>query len=91
MARRYEQENGDDLTIIGMAGLDGTDAMQRFVDQFDIPFLNTVSENGRLWARFGIPVQGAWYFLNQDGHGEAVPYDLSGDELAAKLDGLLVD
>ena len=72
-----------------MAGLDGTDAMQGFVDSYDIPFRNTVSENGRLWVRFSIAVQGAWFFLNQDGQGEAVPSDLYGDELAAKLDDLL--
>jgi hypothetical protein len=89
VARRYEQAHGDELSIVGMAGLAGTDSMQRFVDTFDIPFPNTVSENGQLWARFSIAVQGAWFFLNQDGRGEAVPSDLSGEELAARLDDLL--
>ncbi len=89
MARQYEAEHGDDLAVIGMAGLADPGAMEGFVDTFDIGFPNTVSEDGRLWARFSIPVQGAWYLLNDDGTGEPVPYDLTGEELAAALDDLL--
>jgi hypothetical protein len=72
-----------------MAGLDSPEAMQDFVDQFAIPFPNTVSEDGSLWPRFDIAVQGAWFFLNDDGRGEAIPFDLSGDQLADALDQLL--
>ena len=72
-----------------MAGLSDAGSMQSFVARFDITFPNTVSEDGRLWARFGIPVQGAWYLLNDDGTGEPIPYDLTGEELAAALDDLL--
>ena len=72
-----------------MAGLDSEDAMQAFVDAYGLPFPNTVSGDGTLWARFSIPIQGAWYFLNDDGTGEAVPMDLEAAQLAAKLDALL--
>jgi hypothetical protein len=89
VARRYLREHPDDLAIVGMGGLDDRAAMRAFVDEFGLPFDTVVSEDGRLWARFGIPYQGAWYFLDEDGRGEAVPYDLSGDELADRLDDLL--
>lgn len=89
MARRYIERHGDELAIVGMAGLDSPDAMRAFVEGFGLPFDSTVSEDGRLWARFGIPAQGAWYFLNDDGEGEAVPYDLYADELETALDDLL--
>jgi len=89
VARRYAEDHGDELAIVGMAGLDGREAMQAFVEEFGIPFENVVSEDARLWARFGIPFQGAWYFLNDDGDGEAVPYDLTGEELRVALDDLL--
>ena len=72
-----------------MAGLADPGAMQGFVDAFDIPFENTVSEDGELWRPFGVPFQGSWYLLNDDGTGEVVPYDLEAPELAEALDGLL--
>jgi hypothetical protein len=72
-----------------MAGLADPGAMEGFVEAFGITFPQVVSPDGRLWARFAIPVQGAWYFLNQDGTGEAVPYDLTGAELTERLDDLL--
>ncbi len=72
-----------------MGGLADAGAMDGFVATFDIPFPNTVSEDGRLWARFSIAVQGAWYFLNDDGTGEPVPFDLTGEQLAEALDELL--
>lgn len=72
-----------------MAGLAAPGAMQGFVDAFDISFPNVVSEDGSLWTRFGVPFQGSWYMLNDDGTGEVVPYDLEADELSDKLDELL--
>ena len=72
-----------------MAGLAAPGAMQGFVDAFDIGFPNVVSEDGSLWTRFGVPFQGSWYLLNDDGTGEVVPYDLEADELSDRLDELL--
>lgn len=72
-----------------MAGLDSEDAMQAFVDAYGLPFPNAVSGDGTLWARFSIPIQGAWYFLNDDGTGEPVPMDLEAAQLAERLDALL--
>ena len=72
-----------------MAGLAAPAAMQGFVDAFDIPFDNVVSEDGSLWTPFGVPFQGSWYLLNDDGTGEVVPYDLDGPALTEALDGLL--
>ena len=89
MARDYVDRHGDELAVIGMAGLDSPDAMRAFVDEFGITFPNAVSEDGSLWPRFDIGLQGAWFFLNDDGRGEAIPYDLSGEQLADALDQLL--
>jgi hypothetical protein len=90
VARQYLNKEADRLWVIGMAGLDQRDAMRAFVDTYGLTFFpQTVSEDGSLWPRFGVPFQGTWYFLNQDGHGEVVPYDLEADQLAARLDRLL--
>jgi len=91
VARRYLREHGDDLVIIGMAGLDSPSAMQGFVDTFGLTFPQIVDEDASEWPRFSIGLQGAWYFLDQDGTGTTVPYDLTGEQLAAKLDQLLAD
>jgi hypothetical protein len=74
-----------------MAGLDSPEAMQAFVDEFGLTFPQAVDEDGSTWARFSIALQGAWYFLNDDGTGEVVPYDLTGEQLAEALDRLLAD
>ena len=89
MARQYEKDHGDELSIVGMAGLADPGAMEGFVDAFGIPFENTVSEDGSLWEPFGVPFQGSWYLLNDDGTGEVVPYDLEGPALEEALEGLL--
>lgn len=74
-----------------MAGLDSPEAMQGFVDEFGLGFPQVVSEDASLWPRFDIGLQGAWYFLNDDGTGRVVPTDLTGTQLAEALDGLLAD
>jgi hypothetical protein len=89
VARDYLDRHGDELAIVGMAGLDSPEAMQDFVDEFAITFPQAVSEDGALWPRFDIAIQGAWFFLNDDGRGETIPFDLSGDQLADALDQLL--
>ena len=74
-----------------MAGLDQPEAMQAFVDKYDLSFPQVVDEDGSSWPRFSIALQGAWFFLNQDGRGQAIPYDLTGAQLADALDQLLAE
>jgi hypothetical protein len=92
VARQYLNKEADRLAVVGMAGLDQRDAMRTFVDTYGLSFFpQTVSEDGALWTTFGVPFQGTWYFLNQDGQGEVVPYDLDADQLSAQLDRLLAE
>jgi hypothetical protein len=72
-----------------MAGLDSPEAMQAFVDEYGLTFPQVVSENADLWPRFDVALQGAWYFLNDNGRGQVVPSDLTGEQLADALDQLL--
>ena len=71
-----------------MAALDSTDAMQRFVDEFSLNFPQAVSEDGSLWARFGVPYQPAWVFVNDDGRTTVIQGVLPDDELRRILDEL---
>lgn len=71
-----------------MGGLAGQGDMQRFVDEFGLPFPQTVSEDGRLWSRFGVLGQAEWLFVARDGSTTLVPHDLTGEELTEQLDEL---
>lgn len=63
--------------------------MQRFVDEFGLEFPQGVSEDGTLWASFGVAYQPAWVFVNDDGSSTVVPKSLEPAELRRMLDDLL--
>ena len=63
--------------------------MQDFVDTFDLPFDSTVSGDATLWARFGIAIQGAWVFIDDDGTDTVVPMDLDGAQITEHVEALL--
>lgn len=77
------------MRFVGMGGLGDPGAMQRFVDAFELPFPNTVSVDGRLWARFGVAAQPAWVFVDRTGRAELYPYELSERQLRQILDAML--
>jgi hypothetical protein len=63
--------------------------MQGFVDEFSIGFPQAVSEDGSLWARFGVPYQPAWVFVNDEGRAEVVQGAISEQDLTKILDQLI--
>lgn len=71
-----------------MAGLANQGDLQGFVDDFGLPFPQAVSEDGRLWSRFGVLGQAEWLFVARDGTTTLVPRDLTGDELTEQLNEL---
>lgn len=72
-----------------MPGRDASAAMQAFVDRFSLEFPQAVSEDGSLWARFGVAYQPAWVFVNDDGRAQVVPGSLSEQDLTMALDQLI--
>jgi hypothetical protein len=71
-----------------MAGRDSTGAMQGFVDTFSIGFPQAVSEDGTLWARFGVPYQPAWVFVSDQGDVQVVQGAIPEPDLTRILDQL---
>jgi hypothetical protein len=63
--------------------------MQGFVDEFDLGFPQAITEDGSLWASFGVAYQPAWIFVNDDGSSTVVPKSLEPAELERTLDDLL--
>lgn len=72
-----------------MAGLAAPDAMQGFVDAFDLGFPQTVSVDGRFWAEFGVAGQPAWVFVDDSGRTDLYLQELSRDQLEQILDSLV--
>ncbi|HSH32497.1 MAG: hypothetical protein WBM72_10090 [Actinomycetota bacterium] len=72
-----------------MPGNDGTEAMQGFVDDHDLGFIQAVTEDGSLWTHFGVAYQPAWVFVDDDGTTTVVPYELPESELTSTLDRLI--
>lgn len=63
--------------------------MQGFVDEFGLGFPQAVTEDGSLWANFGVAYQPAWVFVNDDGSSTLVPNPLEPAELDRTLDDML--
>jgi len=72
-----------------MPGRDSAEAMQGFVDAFSLGFPQAVSEDGSLWARFGVAYQPAWVFVNDDGGAQVVPGSIPERDLKEILDQLI--
>lgn len=72
-----------------MAGRDSTDAMEGFIEEFSIGFPQAVSVDGSLWARFGVPYQPAWVFVNDDGSVQVVHGAIPEQDLTKILDELI--
>jgi hypothetical protein len=70
-------------------GNDSRENMRAFVDRFRLGFAQAVTEDGSLWAHFGVAYQPAWVFVNDDGETTLVPYELPKDELERTLDDLI--
>jgi len=77
------------VAFIGVAGNDSTANMQAFVDEFRLGFPQAVTEDGSLWASFGVAYQPAWVFVDDSGETTVVPYELESADLERTLDELI--
>jgi len=77
------------VTVVGVAGLDKTEAMPEFVSLAKVGAIPHISDAaGAVWKRFGVVEQSTFVFL--DPRGEIVGKGpLDGDELADKVAELL--
>ena len=73
------------VAFLGVAALDGADAMRGFVDKYDLQFPNLADTNAEVWARFGVTSQPSYAFISADGSVDVVPGGLSESKLEAKI------
>lgn len=89
MVAQLVRRNEGEITFLGMAGRDSQDAMQEFVGKYGLEGMpQAVSEDGTLWARFGVPYQPAWVFVNDDGTVEVVQGAPPEEQVQSYLDDL---
>jgi peroxiredoxin len=80
------------IRFLGIAWRDTAEAMQDFIDEFGLdsfPHLNDADE--RLFARFGVPFQPAWVFIDSEGDAARVLGSVPEEQLTTILEDLAAD
>lgn len=58
----------DDVTIIGVAGRDDADTYAEWVTARGVDGFDHIADpNGEVWSEFGVVIQPAFTFINDDG------------------------
>jgi peroxiredoxin len=73
------------VDIVGVAWNGTESAMQDFVDRHGLTFTNLRDSSGEVFARFGVPVQPAWVFVDTEGTAALTIGALSSEQLDAEL------
>lgn len=78
----------DDVEFIGIAGRsDDLDEMGEFVEWTGTGAVtHVVDADGSIWEAFGIAVQPAFYFVNQDGTARRAGSGLNTEDILAEVD-----
>lgn len=77
------------MTFIGVAWNGSREAMQAFVERHGLSFPNIVDPGGEVFARYGVPSQPAWVFIDADGGATRVQGSLDDQELVAYIDAIV--
>lgn len=85
MEREYEGE----VTFLGVAWQDTTEAMQEFVDRYGLAMPTAVDTDDKIFARFGFFYQPAWVFMQEDGDFEGLRQELGHDGARAAIEELI--
>lgn len=84
-----QQQYGDQVNIIGVAGRDTVTDMQGFVAEFGVGgFDHIADEDTQIWASFGITSQPAFAFINDDGSIETLISALGLEGLTERVKAL---
>jgi len=82
------QRNGD-IRFLGIPGRDSEEPMREFVSRYGLTFPQAIDTDGSLWARFGVPAQPAWTFIDgQTGEATTMLGPVPASDIEARLDAL---
>ncbi|WP_149361900.1 redoxin domain-containing protein [Lolliginicoccus suaedae] len=83
------EDYGSEVDFVGVAAQDSAEAMQEFVDKYDVGAFSHINDaNAAVWAGFGVTQQPAFAFVSDSGEIDVVRGTLSPDELTERLDTL---
>ena len=72
-----------DVVFLGVAGLGEIDAMNAFVDDYEVGGFDHVADlDGSLWQRFGVVQQPAYAFIDDTGTVEVIRGEIGEDGIA---------
>lgn len=80
-----------EVTFVGIAARSDVAAMQEFASRYNLGFTNLNDADGSLWARFNVPWQPAFLFVEADGASSFVNNPtsaMSEQDLAARVGAL---
>lgn len=84
------QTHGDEVTIIGVAGRDSTEAALGFIEATGVGELtHLIDLDLEIWRAFGITDQPAWAFIDDDGTVEVYIGPLGADGITDAVDALI--
>ncbi|WP_129786863.1 redoxin family protein [Promicromonospora panici] len=79
------EQHGDDVNVVGVAGLDELAAMEDFIEKTDTDGLTHLNdESGEVWRHFGITAQSTFAVVDENGVVTDTGY-LEPDELSARV------
>lgn len=81
-------EHSEGVTVMGIAWNGSLEEMAGFVGKHHLSFPNAADLDGSLFARFNVPEQPAWVFVDASGKSTRVLGRLRDDALIAKLKDL---
>ena len=78
------------MAIVGIGSLDDRDAIDAFVDKYDLDLIpNVVDVEGDIRNDLGVSGQPHWLFIEADGTQQKVFGEISDAELTERLDALV--
>ena len=81
----------DRVTVIGVAWAGGDDDFRAFVDRHALTFPNISDPEGKVYARFGVPFQPAWVYLDTDGSSRVHQGSVNEVTVLSELEALVKD
>ena len=78
------------MAIVGIGSLDDRDAIETFVDKYDLTAIpNVIDVEGKIRSDLGVAGQPHWLFIDADGNQQKVFGEIAGADLAERLDALI--
>jgi peroxiredoxin len=82
------QKYGDTVQFVGVAWTGSDDDFQEFTDRYSLSFPQLSDDPGDIFARFGVPSQPAWVFVDSSGETQQLLNAAEEELLASILDNL---